>query len=214
MSNKNELAAWRGKFGDEYVTRNPITDDAIKAREMFMHLVLHTIYVENKEIPKDILEIGCGSGLNLIALNSLYKTAGRPLNLNACEPNEKAREIVKHQDIKVNLTDDDIFNLSFDINSQDLVFTSGVLIHVNPDRLQEAIFEIYKSTKKYILIAEYFAPSCEEITYQDKKQMLWRNDFGKIFMDSFPLRVISYGFLWKPVTMLDNITWWLFQKVN
>ena len=42
---------------------------------------------------------------------------------------------------------------------------------------------------------------------------LFKRDFGGLWLDTCPdLRVVAYGFAWKRLTGLDNLTWWLFEK--
>ena len=42
---------------------------------------------------------------------------------------------------------------------------------------------------------------------------LFKRDFGGFWLDNFPdLQVVKYGFSWKRLTGLDNLTWWVFEK--
>ena len=42
---------------------------------------------------------------------------------------------------------------------------------------------------------------------------MFKRDFGGFFLEHFPdWRVLDYGFAWKQLTGLDNLTWWLFEK--
>jgi ubiquinone/menaquinone biosynthesis C-methylase UbiE len=79
--------------------------------------------------------------------------------LHAVEPNEKAyAEVIENpilQDTTIHNTDG--FNLPYSDNSIDLVFTSGVLIHVAPDDLDKMIGEIFRVAKKYIDNVKYFS---------------------------------------------------------
>ena len=58
-----------------------------------------------------------------------------------------------------------------------------------------------------------FSDKPVETPYRDHSDVLFKRDFGGFWLDNFPhLRVVSYGFAWKRVTGLDNLTWWLFEK--
>ena len=51
------------------------------------------------------------------------------------------------------------------------------------------------------------------IPYRGQEGLLFKRDFGGLWLDSFPsLRTVAYGFAWKRVTGVDNLTWWLFEK--
>lgn len=206
----DQLDKWKSQFGDDYVDRNMPDDKNILQREALFTQILFNI---GNNLPKTILEVGAGVGNNLAALSNLYHNINREVQFTAIEPNEKAKEILKNaQNTKI------IENQAFYIEASnyefDLVFTCGVLIHLQPDHLLKAMQEMYRTSNRYILCIEYFAPKCEEIKYHNEENLLWRNDFGGIWLDNFPLRCINYGFTWKRVSGLDNLTWWLFEKVN
>ena len=93
-----------------------------------------------------------------------------------------------------------------------LTHAYGIIEH--PDNLLLAYNEIYRVTKRYIICMEYFSPECREINYRGEEELLWSNDFGKIWLENFPLRCIGYGFSWKKMSGLDNLNWFIFEKVN
>jgi ubiquinone/menaquinone biosynthesis C-methylase UbiE len=78
------------------------------------------------------------------------------------------------------------FDIPFKGNFFDLVFTSGVLIHIAPKNLKKAMKEISRVTHKYIFGVEYFSEKCEEIEYRGNKNKLWRNNFPKLFIKYNP----------------------------
>ena len=46
-------------------------------------------------------------------------------------------------------------------------------------------------------------------------EALFKRDFGLFYLENFPgLRVLDYGFLWRAVTGLDNMTWQVFEKTE
>ena len=105
-------------------------------------------------------------------------------------------------------------NVSEAVKKFDLVFTCGVLIHINPNRLNLTYSKIFNLSKKYILIAEYFNPVPAKVTYRNNKNKLFKRDFAKEIMNKYNLKLIDYGFLWKEDKRYtaDNITWFLFKK--
>ena len=63
-------------------------------------------------------------------------------------------------------------------NVADLSFTSGVLIHINPDFVEKAYNVLYKSSRKYILICEYYNPSPVTLKYRGHENKLFKRDFA------------------------------------
>jgi len=97
----------------------------------------------------------------------------------------------------------------------DLVFTMGVLIHINPDQLIENMAKIFKYSSRYILFGEYFNRTPVSIEYQGEQNKLFKSDFGRLFINNFDVNLVDYGFLWSyiyQVAGFDDITWWLFEK--
>ena len=51
------------------------------------------------------------------------------------------------------------------------------------------------------------------VRYRGYDDMLYKRDYGSMMLDLFPdLHVIDYGFLWKRITDLDDVNYWLFEK--
>lgn len=191
---------WTSSFGNDYTRRQA---DTINARRDVWRMVLPR-HIDS------ILEVGANVGANLEAM-ALNTTA----ELYATEPNDIAREQLKATDLCVQVTADAAHNLRFDDASIDLVFTSGVLIHIPTDKLAASMAEIHRVAKRYIIAAEYFAPSEEMIPYRGHDNALWRRDYGSLYLDQFPdLRCTSCLFAWKRMTGLDNLTIWVMEKGN
>ena len=98
----------------------------------------------------------------------------------------------------------------------DLVFTSGVLIHVNPEDLLASMSNMYELSNEYILISEYFNRTPVTIDYRGETNMLFKRDFGKLFLENFECQIVDYGFLWGhqfDIAGFDDVTYWLFRKL-
>ena len=195
-------------FGQAYIERNKPTRDTHFARvDMFSRILAHCDHG-----PSSILEVGANVGNNIQVLNEISGA-----RLYATEPNLEARcqlvqsGYLRSVDISGNpagaMTD-------FADNSIDLVFTSGVLIHLNPEfDLKPAMQEILRVARRYVLAIEYFSDKPEMIIYRGEPDRLWKRDFGKLYLESFPtLMPVAQGFEWRETTGLDNLTWWLFRK--
>ena len=199
--------AWAGDFGADYTARNVASDDALRMRTAMWGRIGQAFH---DEPPRSILEVGCNLGLNLRVLPRLFDA-----ELSAIEPNPAAREILLQQK---SLPPERLYagfgdKIPVADGAVELAFTSGVLIHVAPEKLNATIDEIHRVSSKYVMCAEYFSPRAETLSYRGQEGLLFRNDFGGCYMDRFAdLELVDYGFFWKRATGLDDVTWWLFRK--
>ena len=193
----NTVELWKSNFGSDYTNRN--NGQNVGSRLAVWKSILPRGI-------KSILEVGANVGANLEAISQISDA-----NLFACEPNDHARQhltglcsiVLKDTADSIGLPD----------KYADLVFTSGVLIHVPPNRLEASMREIHRVSSKYIICGEYFAPSEEMIPYRGHMNALWRRDYGSLYMGLFPnLKCIDVKFAWKRTTGLDNVTFWIFEK--
>lgn len=202
-----QSSLWRGEFGDAYIDRNSLTDSRLAALTVLWSQVLRgTIGAP----PRSILEVGANIGLNLRALRRLTDA-----EFYGVEPNQRARDVLVEDGVVESSRA--LAGVSASIGladaTVDLVFTSGVLIHIHPDDLLASCREIHRVARRYIACVEYFSDTPVEIPYRGRSEALFKRDFGGFYLEHFPrLRVLDYGFAWKPLTGLDNLTWWLFEK--
>lgn len=207
MTQQTDL--WSGVFGDYYQDRNKLTEDEVDRRVLFLENIFRIIYHTCGITPKSVLEIGAGQGPNILGLEKLSLKMASPLKLYATEINQKARiqlsENSKTVEILEKIPTDPI---------ADLVMTYGVLIHTHPAHLKNLQDQIHKASKRFILCCEYFAPDTRPITYRGEKDALWLDDYGSKWLANHSLRLIGYGFAWKKVTGLDNITYWVFERTE
>ena len=98
---------------------------------------------------------------------------------------------------------------------QDLVLIKGVLIHINPDMLSQVYQNLYRLSKRYICIAEYYNPSTVSVPYRGHRDRLFKRDFAGEMMDKYQdLRLVNYGFVYhRDLNFpLDDLTWFLLEK--
>ena len=199
--NEQELF-WSQSFGDDYTDRNN--------RSLITNNInLFEKILKNIEI-KTVFEIGCNRGLNLEAINTINNT----IELNGLEINTKAYEILKNLNICKKLYNQTIFEYNSN-ETYDLVFSKGVMIHINPDKLELLYEKLYNMSKKYIVIAEYYSRQVQEINYRGNTNKLFKRDFCGEIMNKYPdLKLIDYGFVYHrdPKFPLDDITWFLLEK--
>ena len=111
-----QLAAWTGKFGNDYIDRNDFSDWKIDLGTKAFRKMVGSLSFDS------VLEVGANIGLNLLFIHKLSKGN---VKLFAVEPNEKAYKVLiekKTVDIDgaYNCTE---FNIPLPDNSIDLVFT-------------------------------------------------------------------------------------------
>lgn len=196
---------WSSEIADSYMQENDNYDFDLGLEAWAK--ILHSVDISNLN---SVLECGCNVGRNLRILEKLLPST----TLNVIEINEKALGVAKsrhniERDFCGSIKDCD-FNQKFN-----LVFTSGVLIHINPDDLLISMKKLYEMSSKYILLIEYFNRTSVTIKYRDSENKLFKRDFGKLFQENFECTLVDYGFLWGHIYDLagfDDVTWWLFEK--
>ncbi|WZL73743.1 hypothetical protein QBE52_03125 [Clostridiaceae bacterium 35-E11] len=194
---------WAGQFGNEYISRND-SEQLLATKTAFYAKTLSFT-----QGVRSCIEFGSNIGLNLKAINRLVPQC----ELSAVEINAKAVEELK--EIKdINVYHQSI--LDFEVDYQrDLVLISGVLIHMNPKVLNQVYDILYNSSKKYILISEYYNPTPVEVEYRGNKEKLFKRDFAGEILDKYPdLKLVEYGFIYHRDNIFpqDDFTWFLLSK--
>ena len=205
-----ELDLWKGEFGDEYTNRNEITEENLAQRIYMWSEIFKTPASYNKDNFK-ILEVGANVGINISAIT---KTMNRSCSFHALEPNDKARKKLVYNTPWVDLVNGEASDIVAINGDYDMVFTSGVLIHMNDEYLKKAMDEIYRVSNRFIVCIEYFAAEHTSKQYRGVDDFIYLRDYGSLWLNNYALRCINYGFFWKRVTGLDNLTWWFFEKVH
>jgi len=186
-----QIEFWSGEFGKRYTNRNALS------YEMLNQLYLNYYGITRRQmndiflyqVPKEInvLEVGCNTGIQLQALEK-----GGFKNLFGIELQSYAISFVKKHAPNTNALQASGFEIPFKDNSFDLVFTSGVLIHISPSNLEQIMKEIYRCSSRYIWGFEYFATTPSEIAYRGYQNVLWKADFASLFQEYCPsLRLLK-----------------------
>ncbi len=197
-------AFWAGEFGNEYIGRNN--------SEQLLASNLHLFSSALKQLGKleTCVEFGANIGMNLKALQMLYPGVHmQGIEINSTAASELAQVIGEE-----NVHNCSIFDV--DLNQKaELSFIKGVLIHINPEHLQNVYEKLYTSSEKFILIAEYYNPSPVAIPYRGHMDRLFKRDFAGEMLDRYPdLELVDYGFAYRrdPAFPQDDITWFLMRK--
>lgn len=197
-------AFWAGNFGDSYTERNDGNKLLLSKQLSFANILTHAVDIHS------VLELGCNKGLNLKALSNLIPN----LVAEGVEINKKAAEECSTIP-NVTVHNQSIYDYPYKENSFDLTFTFGVLIHIAPEKLKTVYDILYKSSKRYILVSEYYNPTPVEVTYRGNTGKLFKRDFAGEMMDTYPnLALIDYGFIYHRDNYMpaDDSTWFLMEK--
>jgi len=153
-----------------------------------------------------VIEFGAGTGQNIEALNCLLPNC----KFTSVEINKEAADQIPHGQVYRG----SMFDFKQVDPPADLVLTKGLLIHIPPEKLQEAYEILYKSSAKYILICEYYNPTPTTVLYRGNRDKLWKRDFAGEMLDKFPdLELIDYGFrYYRDEYSQDDLTWFLLSK--
>ncbi len=190
-----QMKKWEQEFGKEYTDRNNYTVSAMdmlyKKNYGITRTGLNKLFLGNLDRSIKILEVGSNIGSQLASLQRMGFE-----NLYGIEINKYAIERSKSSTKNINIIKGSIFDIPFKDAYFDLVFTSGVLIHINPKDIKRALKEIHRCSNKYIWVYEFYADEYENVLYRGERNLLWKADFPGIYTGIFPdLKIIKQRFL-------------------
>lgn len=191
MGHFTTLDLWRGPFGDSYHERNRPSVGEI--RPLFRR-ILDGIEVES------VLEVGCGLGHNLMAIDAKIR--------EGIEPNDRARaeaNALCAPDLLV--LDGSAADLIYADDAFDLVLTCGLLIHIPPTDIRKVVEEIARVSRRYVLAIEYAAVEEEMVEYRGEKDILWKRPFGKLFMAWAGMELVRWDDT--DSDLYPGCSWWL-----
>ena len=175
---------WIGDFGKKYTNRNALTLDEMN--EMYRKKFgisredLNNLFIGKMNRNIKILEVGSNVGNQLLLLQKMgFK------NLYGIEINDYAVEFSKSRTKNINIIQGSAFDIPFKDNYFDLVFTSGLLIHIAPSDIEMVMREIHRCAVEYIWGFEYYEEKYKEIIYRGKKDLLWKANFPQLYLNLF-----------------------------
>jgi pseudaminic acid biosynthesis-associated methylase len=193
---------WAGEFGLNYIDRN--NSEPL----LYSKVAIWARMLQAANNVNSIRELGCNIGLNLAALKRLQPS----LNLSGYEINAEAAR----QAAELNVAEIKQGSILEEIKDPkvDLTFTAGVLIHINPEYLDNVYKNLVNGSNKYVLVAEYYNPAPTKINYRGHEDRLFKRDFAGELIDNYGLKLIDYGFVYKRDNWApqDDITWFLLEK--
>ena len=194
-----QIAKWAGDFGAEYTRRNDF--DAAGVDRLYKETVGYTRTELNArflgDVPMDarIVEIGTNVGLQQMVLRDAGWT-----NLWGIELQWGAIDVARQKAPRSNIVQATAFDVPYRDAWFDLAFTSGVLIHISPADLDRAMREVHRLSRRWIWGHEYWNASLIEVPYRGEKNLLWKGDYAKRYLELFPdLRLVKEERYTRPV---------------
>ena len=179
-----QMKKWRSQFGKEYTDRSAFSLEELnqlyRSNYGITRTELNNLFIGEMDRNIRILEIGSNIGNQLLLLQEMgFK------NLYGIEINSYAVEISKRRTKNINIIQGSSFDIPFKNDYFDILFTSGVLIHINPQDIKKVMEEIYRCSRKYIWGFEYYSEEYQEILYRGEKNLLWKANFPKLYLELF-----------------------------
>lgn len=196
---------WAGDFGDEYLKRNALVPAHVACKVALWTKIIGSC----SQAPSTVLELGANIGINMHVLKMLIPDA----TLTAVEINPTAADILRKQG-ELEVIEGSLLEFASE-KKWNMVFTAGVLIHINPDFLPDVYATMAKHSSRFVCMAEYYSPTPVSLPYRDNLEKLYKRDFAGEFLERHPEFVLrDYGFVYHkdPVFPLDDPTWFLMER--
>lgn len=204
MENRDNLLAkvWSGTLGDQWVERCRATPELMAA-----HLTVFRDILRRVETVESVCELGASYGLNMMIFHTLLPRA----ELTGVEINHKAAEMLAQLPY-VKAIEASIYQVDC-AQPYDLVLSKGVAMYQDEAVLEDFYDILYRFSKRYIVLCEYYNPTPMEIPYREAK--LYKRDFAGELMDRHPdVKLLDYGFQYHRDLLfpVDDFTWFVLEK--
>lgn len=186
MSSENHQSAlWRGDFGRAYTDRNPTTVEEMEALTLRRYGrgrgAINAELLADVDRRGAVLEVGCNVGLQLAGLRrqGFQRLVGMDIQ-------SYPLEIARRRLPDLSVVQGSALALPFASGSFDMVFTSGVLIHVAPEPRRQVMAEIHRCSREWIWGLEYFSEEPRALAYRGEDEALWKCDFVEAYREACP----------------------------
>ena len=204
--NTEQESFWAGEFGNDYIGRNQ-GDQLLASNLQFFSKAL-----AQTDRCGSCIEFGANIGMNIRALKLLHPD----MKFSAIEINAQAADELGKVIGPENVYCQSITDFS-PCRKWDITLIKGVLIHINPDVLDQVYSRLVQSTSRYLLVCEYYNPAPVAIPYRGHSDRLFKRDFAGEIMEKHPeMKLVDYGFAYRrdPKFPQDDITWFLMEKTT
>ncbi len=110
-----------------------------------------------------VLEIGCGTGIDLRLFRDTFQIHGIDLN-------DHALDIAQKKLSSANFKKGSITELPFEDASIDFVFTHGLMNYLDDETVQKGVGEMFRVSKKWIMNCEKFEETERQIDEKQKSR--------------------------------------------
>jgi len=183
-ANFKQREFWMGKFGDDYSERNLDIDQVnayYKNKTGFSQDEILEKFFSGIDKSSEIIEIACNIGIKL----SILKRLGFN-NLYGLEINKRAYELAKKKNPDITFIHSSFEDYDPKGKQFDVVYTSGVLIHMNPSVVTQIIHKMVSFSKRYIFGFENYADDLTEVNYRGHSNQLWKQNYPQLFRNLYP----------------------------
>ena len=160
--NQTGVELWSSTFGDDYTNRNQVD---WRARMPFWKKI------ETLTGARSYFELGCNAGWNLSAIRRQFpdvNVVGSDINEQASRQAHMARLNV------INMLD---FTKEVP-GTFELVFTAGVLIHIEPEHVKDVMQDLINKSLRWVLAVEYAAERETIVEYRGHTEKCWKRPDG------------------------------------
>ena len=179
-----QIKEWSGAFGKDYTDRNALSleemEDLYRKNYGLSRTELNQRFLDGIDRGARILEVGSNIGNQLLCLQRMGFS-----KLYGIELQSYAVELSKSRTKNINIIQGEASDIPYRDSFFDVVFTSGVLIHISPSSLPNIMKEIHRCTKDYIFGFEYYSEKPTEIEYRGHRDLLWKASFAEMYLELF-----------------------------
>jgi pseudaminic acid biosynthesis-associated methylase len=179
-----QMKEWSGAFGKDYTDRNAISleemEDLYRKNYGLSRTELNQRFLDGIDRGARILEVGSNIGNQLLCLQRMGFS-----KLYGIELQSYAVELSKSRTKDINIIQGEASDIPYKDSFFDVVFTSGVLIHISPSSLPNIMKEIHRCTKECIFGFEYYSEKPTEIEYRGHRDLLWKASFAEMYLELF-----------------------------
>lgn len=186
------LELWAGEFGNDYLARNQVN---------WLERVPFWNRIMRRTGARSVFEMGVNAGWNLSAIlhDHLWaEVAGNDINPLACAQAQAAGlNVVNKLDFTTEVP-----------GKFELVFTAGVLIHIEPEYLEEVMRALVEKSYRWVLAVEYEADTETQVEYRGHTEKCWKRPYGDLYQ-ALGLNLVERGEAGKG---FDRCAYWLMEK--
>jgi len=172
---KNRLMVYNSELWDSYTLDNEIGIQSDLSK--FIHFLCLGLGA------RKICEAGCNVGNNLTEFPKNFDVHGIDMNKLALEKAKKAYPSFKFQQANID-------KIPYPDSFFDVVFTRGILIHIKPENVENAMRELLRVSNNWIFNLEYFGEDEKMIKWKRGDDLLWYRNM-KDRWSKFDVEIIS-----------------------